>query len=330
MQHRQQFTPDRELEREILALPRFAGGNLQFEGQLSANHSQLLEYTFQSDSGTKSLVVKQQTPSCQSEQVTLQEFTNLGRVRSLMGFDLAQSVPEPLLVLPERGILVTRKVGGIPLTRILKKYANLLAGPFCARILGEAGLSAGAWLRNFQQATSAEPVTFNMNSYLADLELRLVMFQEKGIESGQDILRLAARYCALLNGRLIPAAARHGDFIAQNILIHDKGVGIVDFEGFGERAAIYDDAGMFIGYLLVLGARGSYSRRALDAVRRGFLAGFVADDPLDQVLLNTYTIRGAVRIIADGPAFSSNWRQFGAARRLARRLEQLASGTISL
>src|SRR5712671_1198376 len=116
MQQRREFTRDRELEREILALPRFAGGTLQFEGQLSARHSQLLEYTFQSDMGAKSLVIKQQTPTRQSEQVTLQEFANLARVRALMGPDFARSIPEPLLVLPERGILVTRKVVGIPLT----------------------------------------------------------------------------------------------------------------------------------------------------------------------------------------------------------------------
>ena len=318
---------DRELEREILAQPTFASGTLQFVRRLSARHSELLEYSFQSRDGIKSLVVKQQAWGTNSERATLQELANLARVRTLLGLTLGRSVPEPLLALPKRGILVTSKIPGVPLTVILKKYANRLVGPFRTYTLGETARRVGMWLRGFQDATHGEPVPYNRDFYLADLEKRLSQLQEKGFEPSliREILQKASLRSAPLNGRLIPAAAKHGDFIAQNILIEDGRVGVVDFEAFGEREAVYDDLGMFLGYILVLGGRALYSPKSLDAVRRGFLAGFLGGSTIDQVLFNIYILKGAVRVIADGPPLTGNWNHFGSVWILTKRLRNLAS-----
>ncbi len=328
MPRRGDFTHHRELEREILTQPAFAGGTLTFSRQVSARHSHLLEYSFQSRDGVKSLIVKQQAVGPESERATLQECASLSRVRGLLGPSLAQTVPEPLLVLPNRGVLVTNKVPGDPLAGILKKYANHLSGPFCITLVREAARRVGNWLRSFQDASQAEPFPYNVDSYLADLELRLSKLQEKGFEPGlaQEILRHASLRCAPLNGRLVSAAAKHGDFIPQNILIERDGVAVVDFEAFSEREAVYEDLGMFLGYILVLGARAPYSRQSLNAVRGGFLAGFLAGDNIDPALLTTYTLKGAIRIIADGSAFAKNWSGLGTTWRLTKRLRHLALG----
>ena len=328
MQQRTNVAYDHELEREILMQPIFAGGTLKFTRQLSASHSHLLEYSFESHDGVKSLIVKQQASGSESERATLRECANLSRVRSLLGLSLARTVPEPLLVLPKRGVLVTNKVPGVPLTVMLKKYANRLAGPFCTTLLRGTARQVGAWLRSFQDATHTEPFIYKAGSYLADLEQRLSQLQEKGFEPGltREILRQASLRCAPLNGRVVSAAARHGDFIPQNILIERDRVAVVDFEGFSEREAVYEDLGMFLGYILVLGARAPYSPGSLFVVRGGFLAGFLARDTIDQDLLNTYTLKGAVRIIADGPCPSKNWSRLGTTWMLTKRLQHLASG----
>jgi hypothetical protein len=216
----------------------------------------------------------------------------------------------------------------VPLNLILKKYANRLAGPFRASALCEMARRVGVWLRIFQDATHGEPFPYSRDSYLADLELRVSRLQEKGFERGliREILQQASLGSAPLNGRFISAAARHGDFIAQNILIDDEEVAVVDFEGFGESEAIYDDLGMFLGYILVLGGNALYSPQSLDAVRRGFLEGFLRGDAVDEAFLNIYILKGAVRVIADGPPLKGNWRHFGTIRRLTKRLRGLASG----
>jgi hypothetical protein len=325
MQPRNDFADDRELQPDLQSQPIFADGTLKFVRRLSATHSQLSEYSFQSGSGIKSLIVKQQAAG--SAQAILQEFENLGRARSLLAHELEQSVPEPLLALLERRILVTGKVPGIPLTMILKKYANILSGPFRTSALCETARQAGKWLRSFQSATQGEPLIYSAASYLTDLEQRLSKFPEKGFEPGlaREILQQASLHTAPLNGRLISAAARHGDFIAQNILIEDRTVAVVDFEGFSERAPVYDDLGMFLGYLFVLGAHALYSSRSLDSAGRAFLAGFLAGDEIDRPLLNTYILKGAVRIISDGPPLAKNWTRLSTAWMLTKRLKNLAS-----
>jgi hypothetical protein len=322
------FRDDGELERELLTQPAFAGATLKFVGRLSAKHSQSLEYSLQWHDGARSIFVKQQAPGPDAERATLQEFANLGRIRSLLGLELGGSVPEPLLALPKRGILVTSKVPGIPLTATLKKYANRLSGPFCVSALAETGLHIGRWLRSFQDATPAEPLTYDAALYLADLERWLSQIEEKGFRPGlaREILQQASCQSAAVNGRLISAAASHGDFIAQNILIEEDGVGVVDFEGFSEREAVYDDLGMFLGYIFILAARAPYSPQSLDAARRGFLKGFLAGDAIDHALLNIYILKGAVRIIADGPPLKENWRRLRTVRKLTKRLTDLASG----
>src|ERR1700683_41470 len=327
MQPRSDSTHAREIELELLAQPAFAGGTLHFVKQVSANHSQLSEYTFQSGNGLKSLVVKEQAPGPESERATVQEFANLSKARTLLGLALGRSVPEPLLALPERGILVTSKAPGVPFTVILKKYANRLAGPFRSSALSETARRVGTWLRSFQEATHAQPFPYSTVSYLSDLEGRLSRFREKGFEPSliEEILRQASLRSAPLNGRLIPRSEEHGDFIAQNILIERDGIAVVDFEGFSEREAVYDDLGMFLGYMLVLEARAPYSPRSLRAARRGFLAGFLAGNAMDHALLNTYILKGAVRIIADGPSPTRHWGRLDTWM-LAKRIKHLASG----
>jgi hypothetical protein len=242
---------------------------------------------------------------------------------------LAQTIPEPLLAIPKAGLLVTSKVYGEPLTDVLKKYANRLAGPFrTSRLRGRAQL-VGDWLRHFQSATKAEPVAFSTKAFLADLEFRLEKLQTKGFTAAitRDILQSSSQGAAGLDGKFVPASAKHGDFIPQNILVERDGVGVVDFEGFTEREPLYEDLGMFLGYLLVLGARVPYSPRALKAAREGFLAGYMGDYTIDQALLSAFTLKGAVRIVSDGVSFSKHWSRVGNIWMLSTRLKQLAGSS---
>lgn len=320
MRQRIDATDDREFQHEILAQPGFAGASLKFVRRLSATHSQLLEYSVASRDKTKHILVKQLGATCDAERVTLQEFANLRTARSLVGRALARSIPEPLFTLPNKGILVTTKVLGVPLSEVLKRQANHLAAPFRMSAIFETAQRVGSWLRSFQRATAAEPVPYCSATYVEDLEERLAQLHDREFKSSLtgEILRQASRRSSLLEGRLILTAARHGDFIAQNILVKDDSVAVVDFEGFSERQPIYDDPGMFLAYLMVLGTRAPYSKRALDAARRGFLEGFLAAAPFDRALLNTYIAKGAVRIIADGAS-----RRLGTPEILTERITRL-------
>jgi hypothetical protein len=325
MQQPAELPRDRELEREILAQPAFAAGTLTFSRQLSAKHSHLLEYRFQSRDMLKSIIVKRQFPGPGAERATLCEYSNLKKLREVLNTALAETIPEPLLALPERGILVTNKVRGEPLTGILKRHANLLAGPFRFRQVHESAQRVGAWLRSFQDSTRSEPIAYRRNRYLAELENRMEKLQNKGftVDFVREILQRVSLYSKAFDGKMVATAARHGDFIPQNILVECERVSVVDFEGLKEQEPVYEDLGMFLGYVLVLEGRMPYSRRALNAVREGFLAGFLAGRIIDQDFLNIYTLKGAVRVLGDGSSLAKNWSGIANIWRLTGRLKRL-------
>jgi hypothetical protein len=323
------FLDHREIEREVLAQPAFAGGSLKFVKPISARHSQLWEYIFLSNGQIRPIVLKHQTFARDPELATVKEFANLSKVRNMLGGGLEQSVPEPLLALPKKGILVTSKLPGTPLTATLKKYGNRLCGPFSVSAIRETAQRAGKWLKTFQDATRSEPLAFDTDSFLADLEGRLSRLHSRGFELGlaAEILKHVSLQIASFDGKLIPAAARHGDFIAQNVLIEGDRVGVVDFEGFAERDAVYEDLGTFLGYLLVLGTRLPYSPPSLEAARLGFLSGFSREDAIDRAFWNIYILKGSIRIITDGPHLKNTWGWFGMAGILTEQFKRLASGS---
>ncbi len=324
------FVDHAEIKREVLAHPVFSGGSLKFVRSFSAEHSRLLEYTLKSNSGIRSIVIKHQVSVPDAARATTQEFENLNKLYRILGSHFARSVPEPLAALPERGILITSKVPGTPFAITLKKYGNRLCGSFCSSFVGEKARMVGIWLKNFQDATRDEPLAFAKGLFLAEIERRLSRLQAKGFEPdlAPEILKRVAFQAAALDGQLVPTAARHGDFIAQNILIDHDAVGVVDFESFTEKQAVYDDLGMFLGYLLVLGTSLPYSRLCLDAVGHGFLEGFRKDNTIDQSFLNIYILKGMIRIITDGPSPKNKWGRLGVVGKLTKALECVASRSI--
>jgi hypothetical protein len=319
-----------EIENDILAQPAFVGGRLKFVRSIYARHSKLMEYSLEIKDGKKPIFIKYQAHVADPEQAAVEEFSNLTKLRTVVGPAFSRGLPEPLLVLPSKGILVTSKVPGVPLAAILKKYANRLSAPFLGSAIASKAYAAGLWLKNFQTATQNEPLTFNKDSFLAELERRLSRMEAKGFgaDCAQKILERASVRAIDFEGKLIPASARHGDFIVQNILLEGEEVGAVDFEAFAPREPIYDDPGMFLGYLLVLETRPFYQAKCLAAARFAFLEGFGGKHAVDRSLLNMYTLKGAIRTITDGAPLRRSWGRLGMVKNLSKRLQELAAGSL--
>jgi hypothetical protein len=274
-------------------------------------------------------VVKYQ-PLREHRDRTSLEFGNLTRARSMLQEEFTRGVPEPLLVLPALGILVTRRVPGTPLTQFFKKHGNRFCGPFRSAAVADKARLAGTWLKGFQEATQAEPIVFNRYSFLAEVEQRLLRLEQKGFEPklAREILDKVSLQSTRFQGRLTPAAARHGDFIPQNILIQDDRVGIVDFEAFAERQSVYYDPSMFLAYLLLLRTRAPYHPGSLDRARLAFLFAFCGRGGIDQDLFSIYSLQSAIRIITDGPQLNRGWGRMGVIAVLTKRLKDMAEGSL--
>lgn len=318
-----------EISDELRKQPAFASSSIKYIRSFPSRHSQVAEYTVQSD-GTQQTIVVKHWPLREHRDRTSLEFGNLTKARSMLREGLRRSVPEPLFVLPALGILVTRKIPGTPLAQSFKKYGNRFCGPFRSAAVAEKARQAGVWLKNFQDATQAEPIVFNRSCFLAEVEKRLPLLEHKGFKPqlGREILDKVALQSTRFQGRLTPAAARHGDFIPQNILIQDDRVGIVDFEAFAERKSVYYDPCMFLGYLLLLRTRAPYHPGSLDRARLAFLAGFCGKGVIDEDLFSIYSIQSAIRLITDGPQLNRGWGRMGVIGVVTKRLKDMAAGSL--
>jgi tRNA A-37 threonylcarbamoyl transferase component Bud32 len=327
MQHAHESAADSEMERALQEHSFLPAGTLKFVTRLPARHSELLEYRLFAGAASETLIFKRLLSGPADHLLT--EFHNLNKIQSRLGLFLGQTVPQPIFVSSDMGLLVMKKLRGTPMTVILKRYANHLIGRMCISRVYDAARQAGSWLKSFQHLTKTEPLVYNSDTYLSNLKRWLMVCLEKGLQRpvAQEVLGRAALRSIPLNGMCIPAAARHGDFIPQNILLKDGCIAVVDFERFCERAAVYEDLGSFLGYLITL-SNLTYRRQSLRISCEGFLRGY--GQPLHEALLNLYTLVAALRIFADGPCREERGFFSSTTQVLSRRLRQLIAGRVLL
>lgn len=77
-----------------------------------------------------------------------------------------------------------------------------------------------------------------------------------------------------IDGKVLPAAARHGDFIPQNMLVTRDRISLVDFEAFRQHAVIYEDLAQFSAHLLLMSQSALYDARTARAMLLAFLNAY--------------------------------------------------------
>lgn len=255
---------------------------------IEGRHSELLE--FRPRHVLVKRITRSRNPATARATVT-REFAALQTLAGLVDSELKGSIPRPLLVLPDANTLVLECLRGTPLVRVLKRDANRMMGIFRRTRARKTGILVGQWLHRFHHATRQPPLHHDHPVYLAQLAKQLEHCDEIKLGSAADeVLELASRASQRVHGQVVPCAARHGDFIPQNILVDGSNVRVVDFENFRERDVVYGDAGTFVAYLTMLGGRPLYSTAALRAMTAGFLAGYgreVRDTVFDLYILKS-------------------------------------------
>ncbi len=273
---------------------------LELRRRSSGRHSEILE--FDSLERSHGVVVKRisdhVTPD-EAEAAVVREFESLRFLRTQLPPQLLETVPKPLMVLRGSTALVLEALAGRPLNIILKREANTLIGPLRRTRMFSLGQLAGRWLRDLHQATSRTTSRHDSAEFLAMLQSRLARCRIAGmpddlIESTRRALSEASHR---IEGQPLPAAARQGDFIPQNILVDGDQLRVVDFENFCQSDSIYQDVATFFAYVQALSAVPYYSQRALRKLGHGFLHAYgVAGNEFP---LKLYLARAIVWLISE-------------------------------
>jgi hypothetical protein len=291
----------REISRLLETHPLFAGKSLELIRITHSTHSALLEYKNPANASDSPLLVKYIMLSSgpqHAAEIVLHEFTALQTARRLAGADFGESIPNPILALPEAGLMVTKKLGGIVLSRVLRQSVNWISAPFCTSGMCEIFSKVGLWLSRFHQATQQPDIPLDAAAFEREIIEQLEGCKRKGLSTAeaQEVFRIASSCSRRIEGRPLAAASRHGDFTPRNILLDGQQIRILDFENFAKSDTAYEDVGKFVAYLALLKSRPGYSESALTSVTQSFLEGYGGS--LDNNLVGLFAMKAATRMMA--------------------------------
>jgi len=291
-------------------------------GTSKSRNAEISVYQIESQTGAARIAVKNIRTDDEAVTESLQkEYTALKEVNAVLPGSMRDSVPHPLLLLENANTICLSLVAGTPLDRILRRNANVLTGWLNIRALEKTGYCVGEWLRCFHSATQRRDEKHNPSDYA--FEFKRIVLKAKLINLSSGVLEHVQKETLRLNESLrdlsVPIAAKHGDFIPQNILL-DEGnkLGVIDFASYRREAPIFYDLAHFLAYTTILATRSIYSRRALSAVSRNFLAGYSSE--LKRDLLRLYKILAILRIVSDG-------NPSGLGKQSRRRIQNLLVST---
>ena len=315
------LTPTTEgVEQRMMESPLFGGRKLHRACRRECRDSELLEYRLGSEEGASVLVKRityPGTPARIAEAIT-REFRALSRIEACAGGRLRGSFPLPLLALPDANALVMSKLPGVSLSAVLHRKANRLTGPFWRAHLCDVAHRTGRWLAEFHEATRQAPILFDAVLYLNALDQSLEQLASAGLGpvARREIFEQARHVSEKVSGCDASTAARHGDFLPQNIMVDDGRVAVVDFSDFSERGVIYEDIGDMVAYLSRLETDRFYSQASLAAIVRSFMAGYAY--PFSSDLLKLHVLKQMINVAADSPL----WRMFCRTLRFRRTLSE--------
>jgi Phosphotransferase enzyme family len=290
-----------EVEQRIKRDPLLHGADLVLVRKYRVKYSEVLEYQHRLDTGKPSVLVKHRHGIVSPEK-TLEslerEYRGLEAVWRRAGSLLNGRVPKPLAYLPEVLAIVFEKLPGKNLETLMKWEGNWAIGSFRLPKFRMLASEIGKWLRCYHNATVQPLDVYDPSVYLRGVLKSVNRCLEGGMDPqfAQELLDCTTRASDRARGKEIQTAASHGDLIPINVLVHHGKVAVVDFGGYREREPIYEDLGMFLAYLGLIGDSRFYSRRLTEEMARAFLAGYAS--PLSSEFSNLYTWKAALDIVA--------------------------------
>jgi Ser/Thr protein kinase RdoA (MazF antagonist) len=296
-----------DLPSGVFEHPLLAGRDWKLRRRIRGRHADLMEFC-DGRHGRRIFVKRLHESRASGNDGRLRrEYRALQVLQCRLGTVMAHSVPAPIWTHHRDGMLIVSGLDGTPLSRVLKRDANLLTGSVRRRWLSISGDAVGRWLRHFHGATCRGPAPHDHDKFCHDLDAALGRLAERaGRTHGLDevLVRLTGA-SRRLAGSPLATAAGHGDFLPQNVLIRRHNAAVVDFEGYRRRAVVHRDAGSMLAYTMMLGRQPGYQAAALRVFAAAFESAY--GELLREDAQRLFTAEAAVRIARD----SANPRTHG-------------------
>jgi phosphotransferase family enzyme len=271
--------------------------------RISSRHAEVAMFHVRGANGGSLVAVKHVRVNGVPAKNSIQnEFRILRELEGILGESLSRTIPRPLLLLENEGTIVFTLVPGVPFDRLLRQHANFLTARL--NVLGTRALERhahriGQWLRAFHDATAVPNQEFDHSRFCSELDSLIAKYASHGLEPAalSEIRDQALKLSATASGKPISAAATHGDFLPQNILLEEGEPGVIDFASCSRSAPVYVDLAHFAGYLLILSRKTRYDKKTIKSIIQEFWKGYAKE--LDPTILRLYVLRAILRILSD-------------------------------
>jgi aminoglycoside phosphotransferase (APT) family kinase protein len=238
-------------------------------------------------------VVKPRADTAEELQATgrnvTREFETLTKVQAALLREPQLAAPRPVACYPELHALVTQRLEGEPLARVLSTLRGVPSSSAIDRVVGVMR-NVALWLNTFQAMDEpGSPVSLErMRSYL---DARLRPLAELRVCSWSLREGLLAYFD--WRARDVPAGELtsrpvHADFTPENVIVGTGSIGVLDFT-MAKQGARYLDVAHLYMQIEMLKARPWFRPAVIDLSTTALLSGYdnslQADRPLFDLLL---------------------------------------------
>jgi aminoglycoside phosphotransferase (APT) family kinase protein len=260
------------------------------------------------------------------------EFEVMARVHEGFGAHSGLSTARPIACYPELLAMVTERVDGVPLHRLLARARGFPSKAVVEHLSGTMH-QVGAWLRTFQALDDPDG-RVSLDQMRGYLDKRLEPLANGGIIGGDVRVRLLGYFDDL--ARNVPpsdlaSVPVHADFTPENVIVRDRDVSVLDFT-MAKRGARYLDLSHMFMQVNLLKAKPWFRSAVIDALTSALIGGFDpllrTDHPLFELLLLQHVVCQLRQMQLDPPALPSRiYAEFLRRRHLAWIEERGAAPT---
>jgi hypothetical protein len=227
------------------------------------------------------------------------ETENLERVYEASTRKKLDGVPRPIGDFSALGTVVSEKINGIPLQSIMMKAA-LLPGYANDGGIERAAQAAGMWLHNFHKALADQPLPFDGEELLQELENVCLNCRGEGLDD-QSIrfILTGARNMLTKSRKTVGSSAVLHDFTPLNIVVNETGIAVCDYAHMSARGNSLEDLAVFLASVEALEKYPFCDRQITARVQECFLDAYGVS-PADRALLRVMKMKALLSMFAKG------------------------------
>lgn len=217
-------------------------------------------------------------PENEMQGLVEQDFQRLSYWNDKFKGSARYCVVQPLFIIPEKYIIITKDIPGNDLLRMITQNAAFFPSENRMKVLRRSLQDTGGWLQYFQSLSPETDEKFSIDEFSDYLDVRLKILCEDKRRRFPDkyrkqILNYISQNSASISGEELRIAFCHGDFNLGNIIVTEAQVTGLDF-GARNKSSFLLDVSRIYHQLFLLHFKPQFRLSVIRELQKALLEGF--------------------------------------------------------